>query len=552
VAELDLEVLLEQVLDAAREITGARYAALGILDDRRTGLERFVTSGIDPAAHAAIGDLPRGRGVLGVLIDDPRPLRLPDVSAHPQSYGFPLNHPRMRTFLGVPVVVRGSAWGNLYLTEKEDGEFTQEDEDAVVVLADWASIAISNARLYRDVAARRDELERAVRGLETTTEIARALGGETELDRILELVTKRARALVCARSAIISLAQGSEMVVAHAAGEFDDEIIGYSVPIEDSVTGYVLRSRRPERLADARARVKFRLAELTRAHTGLIVPLVFRDRALGVLAAFDRLGDDPEFQAEDERLLQAFAASAATAVATAQTVARDALRAALRASDEERRRWARELHDQTLQDLGALRVFLSTARRSNDVEQLQDAMSHAVDELQRGIADLRALITELRPAALDELGLAPALDGLVERMRGRTDIEISLDVALAGGPDDRLHPDVEATAFRIVQEALTNVLKHGEGATRVTVEVLERRGELAIAVTDDGPGFHVDEETSGFGLLGMRERISLVGGSVEITSSPGEGTMVSARLPARRAAPPAGEPADEPPTAATG
>ena len=154
VAELDLETLLTQVLDAAREITGARYAALGILDARRTHLERFVTSGIDPHVHAQIGDLPRGRGVLGVLIDDPHPLRLHDVSTHEHSFGFPPHHPPMHTFLGVPVIVHGSAWGNLYLTEK-DGDFTEEDEQAVVVLADWAALAIANAqRVARDTLRR--------------------------------------------------------------------------------------------------------------------------------------------------------------------------------------------------------------------------------------------------------------------------------------------------------------------------------------------------------------------------------------------------------------
>ena len=551
VAELEIETVLGNVLDAAREITGARYAALGILDESRTGLERFVTSGIDPAAHASIGDLPRGRGVLGVLIDEPRPVRLHDVSAHPQSYGFPGSHPPMSSFLGVPVVIHGSAWGNLYLTEKDGGDFTEDDEEAAVVLADWAAIAIANARLYRDVAARRDDLERAVRGLETTTEIARALGGETEIDRILELVVKRARALVGARLTFISLAHGGQITVAQAAGEFDPALIGYSVPIADSVTGFVLRARRPERLADVGSRMKFRLGQMTGATSGLMVPLIFRDRPLGVLSAFDRLGDDPEFHAEDERLLLAFAASAAIAVATAQDVQRDAMRRTMKASDEERRRWARELHDETLQDLGALRVFLSGARRSGDVGQLQDAMSHAVEELARGIDDLRTLITELRPAALDELGLGPALDGLVDRLDGRTPVRLHLDTDLAfeqGRATNRLHPDVEAAAFRIVQEALTNVSKHAGGATRATIEVVERGSELVVAVADDGPGFDLAGTTHGFGLLGMRERAALVDGSVTVSSAPGEGTTVSAKMPVRRA----GAAGAEPPLAATG
>src|SRR4051812_7798673 len=187
VTVLDPEAVFSRVLEVARELTGARYAAIGVLDEPRQRLERFLTAGIDEDTHRAIGDLPHGRGVLGVLITDPRPLRLADVGQHAQSYGFPLAHPPMTTFLGVPIIIEGQAWGNLYLTEKDGSHaFTADDEEAVVVLADWAAIAIGNARLYRNVRERRDELERTMRGLETTTEISLALGGMTDLDRVLE------------------------------------------------------------------------------------------------------------------------------------------------------------------------------------------------------------------------------------------------------------------------------------------------------------------------------------------------------------------------------
>src|SRR5215203_5498411 len=217
VAELDLETVLDRLLETARDLTGARYAAIGVLDEQRRSLERFLTSGIDPAAHAAIGDLPRGRGVLGVLIDDPRPLVLPDVNAHPRSYGFPAGHPPMTTFLGVPLLIRGEAWGNVYLTEKGDGEFDQSDVEAVTVLADWAAIAIDHARLYRGSVERSQELERAMEGLEATTAISRALGSETDLSRVLELVVKRGRALVRARAVVLLLEEGGRLVVASAA-----------------------------------------------------------------------------------------------------------------------------------------------------------------------------------------------------------------------------------------------------------------------------------------------------------------------------------------------
>ena len=145
-AQLDPLADLDGILATAREVTGARYAALGILDEQRTSLDRFVTVGVDEQTRAAIGDLPRGRGVLGVLITEPKPLRLTNVSEHPRSYGFPEGHPPMRGFLGVPIVIRGAAWGNLYLTEKEGGDFTEADEEAAVILADWAATAIEIGR----------------------------------------------------------------------------------------------------------------------------------------------------------------------------------------------------------------------------------------------------------------------------------------------------------------------------------------------------------------------------------------------------------------------
>src|SRR6202167_920974 len=183
--ELDLEVLLERVLQTAREITGARYAALGILNDRRSELERFLTAGVEEETRRAIGDLPRGRGVLGALIEHPQALRLADVGQHPSSYGFPVGHPVMRSFLGVPILIRGQAWGNLYLTEKQGGEFGEQDEEAATILADWAAIAIDNARVYETSERRREELEKAIRGLEATRDVAVAIGGEIGLAHVL-------------------------------------------------------------------------------------------------------------------------------------------------------------------------------------------------------------------------------------------------------------------------------------------------------------------------------------------------------------------------------
>jgi signal transduction histidine kinase len=534
-SELDLDALLARMLEVARELTGAQYAAVGIMDERREGLERFLTSGIPAAERAAIGDLPRGHGVLGLLIEDPRPLRLADVGAHPRSYGFPLSHPPMGNFLGVPILVRGEAWGNLYLTGKADGDFTDSDEKAMVVLADWAAIAVANARLYSDVAARRDQLERTVRALDTTAEISSAIGGEIELDRILELLAKRGRALVAARTAVIILVSGGRLEVAAAAGIVPDGLVGRRAGSEEWALGAVLRSNRPERLNDLDRRAGRLFAAELDATAGILVPLLHRGRAIGLLAAFDRLEDGPEFSTDDERLLQAFAATAATAVATGQNVMSHSMEGSMRASEAERRRWARELHDETLQELGGLRVLLSAARRSTDPERLDEALGQALELVTGGIANLRALIADLRPAALDDIGTGAALSGLVERVRATSGLPIALTVDLsfeAGRVASRHLPELEEAIYRIVQEALTNAVKHAD-AKRVWIEVREADGSVAIVVGDDGRGFDPEVAAKGFGLVGMRERAMLAHGTLEVRSVGGAGTVLEVTLPVR-------------------
>jgi signal transduction histidine kinase len=535
VAELDIERLLQRVLEVAQELTGAQYAALGVLDQRRERLERFLTLGIDAETHRAIGDLPRGHGLLGVLISDPRPLRLRDVGEHAHSYGFPTGHPPMRSFLGAPILIRGEAFGNVYLTEKENGEFDEADEEALIILADWAAIAIENARLYSDVRARRDELERAVSALETTTAIARAIGGETDLQRILELIAKRGRALVEARAIVIELVDGPDLVIQALAGDVAGDLLGMRIPIEGSLGGHVLRTCRGERLADAPAQLRFRLAETIGAKTGLLVPLVFRNQAVGVAAAFDRRVDGPEFSLEDERLMEAFAASAATAVATAQTVEAKGLERAVEASELERRRWARELHDDSLQELAAVKLRLG-ALAHTPPEDIPAAIAQAVERVDASIQAMRSLITDMRPAALDQLGVAPALETLVERAAAISGLDIDLHTDLrfeAGDEEQRLAPAVETTVYRVVQEALTNVAKHAD-ASRATVTVVDRDGAIDIAVTDDGRGFLEQDATEGFGLIGIRERVRLAGGRHDIESAPGRGTTVHASIPTSR------------------
>ena len=309
------------------------------------------------------------------------------------------------------------------------------------------------------------------------------------------------------------------------------------MPIEGTVTGRVLRSQRPERLTDARSALSSSLQLLDlEADTALIVPLAFRGRAVGVLAAYDRIGEEAGFDREHERLLGAFAASAATAVATGKSVEEQRMRQSIEASEQERRRWARELHDETLQSLAGLRVGLSSAMRGSE-EELRAAVEAAVESVTEEIANLRALIVELRPAALDEYGAGAAIESLADRTAAREGITVEAHVDLAferGDEAERHSPELESTTYRLVQEALTNAVRHaGASASPSTFRarrLLDPRGHRRRARLRPA-----DHGSKGFGLTGMRERVELAGGELEIESGPA-GTTVRARLPVRRRA----------------
>jgi signal transduction histidine kinase len=438
----------------------------------------------------------------------------------------------MESFLGVPVVIQAEAWGNLYLTEKQGGEFDEADEEAVVVLARWAAIAVENARLYRDVETQRVELERAASGLRATQAVALAVGAEVDLERSLELIVKRGRALVEARTVLILLRDGDELVAAAVAGH-GQRIGGVRIPVHGSTSGEVMLRGQSERIDDVAARLRISADKLgvSGARTALAVPLAYRGEPLGVLLAFDRQPDAQPFSDDDERALRAFAASAATAVVIAQSVQRQRLRDTLAAADAERRRWAQELHDETLQALGGLRVLLSAARRAGDAEALSQATDQALEQIEQEITNLRAIITELRPAALDELGLEAALEALFERHRAINDLEISGRLVLPPRDEQRagLDAELQASVYRVVQEALTNVAKHAHARqVKVSVEAADER--LSIVIADDGRGFDAELQTGGFGLTGMRERVLVFGGALSIDSSQ-SGTTVSAWLP---------------------
>jgi signal transduction histidine kinase len=356
-SELSLDAILQTLVRIAAELTDARYSALGVIDRGGTGLERFVTYGVDEPTGDAIGDPPRGLGILGVLIHDARPLRLDDLARDPRSVGFPPNHPPMRSFLGVPVMTRGTAFGNLYLAEKQpSGSFSEEDQEIVTLLAAQAAVAIENA--------------------------------------------------------------GS--------------------------------------------------------------------------------------------------------------VQRDALRRAVQAQEVERRRLARELHDETGQALTSILLGLAAVERAESAEAARAAAADLRTLVVETLQDVRRLAVELRPSALDDFGLEPALRRLGQSVREAAALDVQVEARLG---TERLPPDVETALYRIVQEALTNVVKHA-GADHVSILVTRKPSSVLVVIEDDGRGFDPEQtRAAGLGLLGMNERVELLDGTFQVEAEPGAGTTLLIELP---------------------
>jgi signal transduction histidine kinase len=524
-SELTLDALLQRLVETAAELTGARYAALGVIDATGRELERFITHGVDPETQAAIGDPPRGRGILGVLIRDARPLRLRDIADDERSVGFPPSHPPMKTFLGVPVLLRGMAYGNLYLTEKASGaDFTEEDEEIVTLLASQAAVAIENARLY-------ESSREWARQLESLDEITSAMLSEIEPARLLHLVVDRATALLDARLvAVLVGADDGSLEIAAAQGEGADELVGLHVSAESSRSGRVFQEGTAVRIDSVLDDPEADPEPMRRvgARAGLWAPLVVREEVIGVLMALDRRRPDPRFTDADLRLAQRFAARAAVAVDLSRRVARATVRRIVDGQEQERRRLSRELHDETGQALTSILLGLKAIEDAQGTERFPEALAGLRELAVATLQDVRRLAVELRPKTLDDFGLVPALERLTSTFAEQTGITVHLESRL---PEPRLPSEVETVLYRVVQEALTNVIKHAQ-AESVSVLLHTKPGKVAVVIEDDGRGFtDNDEAGDGIGLVGMRERVALVGGRLQVESSE-VGTTIVVEVPA--------------------
>src|SRR3954469_22540914 len=409
---------------------------------------------------------------------------------------------------------------DLYARRKDGTEFPCEISLSTVA-TDNGMMALAAIRDITDRRRDRDDLRRAVRRLQAATDVAIAIGGETDLERVLEAIVERGRALVEARALIILLREGEDLVVAATAavaGGLDPQVGELRIPAQESSEQVLLG--------------KFTGADLGAKESGraLIAPLLFRGDPLGVVVALDRMGEPGRFDVEDQRMLEAFAASAATGVATARSMAEERLQNTIDAAEQERSRWARELHDETLQALAVLRMRLSSALREESDEVLEKTGQAAVEQIDDEIVKLRRLITELRPASLDTIGLEAALQTLAEQHQHAANLAVDCDFDLPREEDARPSSVLETTVYRLVQEALNNVSKHSMAAS-ADLTVRAARGAIQIEVRDNGVGFEPSLVREGFGLVGMRERAALLGGTLEVESTRGAGSQVRAEIP---------------------
>ena len=512
-SDLDLRSMLQRIVESACALVGARYGALGVIGADRL-LSDFITHGIDAERHARIGDLPHGRGVLGLLITDPHPVRMPDITKHPLSYGFPPHHPPMHSFLGVPVRTRDQIFGNLYLAEKRGAdEFSDDDEEIVIALAAAAGVAIDNARLFA-LAQRRE------RWLSAAAEITGVLLGTVRRRTALELIARRAREVADAELVLVLLYDEENtryiIEVADGAAATAAQLVGKLIPVDGDA-------------AQALSREKFRMIDNLResadwpaevpAGPAMAAPLAGSDTLHGVLIVAQGAGHGSTSD-DDAALLSIFAGQAALAFEQARAQEERELLVVL----EDRERIARDLHDVVIQRLFATGMQLQGAAPHTLRPEAAKRINAAVDDLDATIRDIRRSIFELRAPVGSSLRteLRDAVDAATEVLGFRPVLDVS-------GPVDSAVPDdVVPEILAVVREALSNAARHAVAHT-VRVSVRVAGGEVLVTVQDDGVG--TDPARARGGLVNMGERATDLGGSFEVGPGKDNGTILTWRVP---------------------
>jgi signal transduction histidine kinase len=542
---LDLDETLQTVVEAAARVTHARYCALAVLGaDRR--ISRFITTGLTGEQRERLGNPPTGRGILGVLIDEAQALRLHKLSDDPRSVGFPPNHPPMNSFLGVPVQGRDdTVYGNLYLTEAPSGDFSDEDERVVLLLAGMAAVAIENARLYNDAREQTRQARRSAEARVALTAAAAAVLTEQDLQRAMQLIAREAVRLLDVKLVTVAVPDEFAGVLRYeiaegpAAADFDAS----PVPMDDSFSGSVLLAGVSIHVDGRNESALFGFTSAGRfaGRDVIAQPVVVGEEPAAVIVAADRQ-DGMVFESDDQELLGVLGTFAAIAVRTSRALARERARAEALArlrqtqaeaesrretlsrvidtAERERKRLAQDLHDRTAGGLTSVLFSLRRLEREMADESQRAQLVEAREGVAAAIEDVRDLIADLRPKVLDDFGLGPALERLCETVGRRSGLTVRPEL---GSGLDRLSSDVATAVYRIVQEALSNVVRHA-GARSVGVTAAIIGGQLLVTVEDDGHGF--GPGSVGHGIEGMIERARMVAGRVELETPAGGGARV--------------------------
>ncbi|MGI8460001.1 MAG: GAF domain-containing protein [Propionibacteriaceae bacterium] len=518
VGELSLPAVLRRIVDTARDVAGARYAALGVIGPDRQ-LEQFLFAGMDAETVATIGELPKGRGLLGTLLADPRPIRVARIADDQRSSGLPAGHPPMTSFLGVPVRSRDAVFGNLYLTERVDGgQFTDEDEELVLALAATAGIAIDNARLYED-SRRRQEWLRA------SGEISRRLV-QAEFDHrdVLQQIAGSVRRLANADVVSVVLpveGAADDLEVIAASGRGEHELRGMRYPREDSVAWQAMVERRGQRIDDAHHHpgVYLHLRAALPVSEVLALPLSGEGGSLGAIVAA-RASQTP-FTETDLEMAEAFAGQAALALELAAARADQQRLEVL----EDRDRIARDLHDHVIQRLFSVGLSVQSTAMALHEGPARDRLVRTVDELDDTIRRIRTTIFALQDAhggqALRRTALG-VIDQVTPMLSARPDLQF------VGALDTISEPQIVAAVEAVLRESLTNVAKHAH-ADDVRVELRTDGAELTLTVADDGIGLTDPGRRSG--LVNLRTRAEQLGGHLALDDNPEGGLRLRWTIP---------------------
>jgi signal transduction histidine kinase len=512
--ELELHATLQRIVEAAGHLANARYVALGVLNREGDGLIDFITFGLSDEERARIGSLPKGHGILGLLISEARPIRLNDLAKHSAAYGFPEHHPHMRSFLGVPVRVGDRVFGNLYLTEKQGGsDFTEEDEQTIVALAAAAGVAVENARLF-------EEVRRRERWLAATAEIQGTLLGQVDRARALDLVVSKAREMAGADLALVVLEQDDGELWVEALDGSPADVVDRSLPRHGPLADVV------DRGATVHLTEGVEVIGLEAIASSLLVPFTGPGGAGGALLVGSATPQGQRWLEENDiNAMRGFAAQAALALDRAQAQKDRAALAVL----TDRDRIARDLHDVVIQRLFATGLVLQGTARMADNPKVADRLASVVDDLDATIRDIRGTIFELGHGEEDsdlraELRHAVADAETTLGFRPRLELAGPLDAAVP----DKVRPHLVA----VLVESLSNAARHGEAKSvdvRVAVDGPASTGSVVLTVKDHGKGFAATKRESG--LRNMRERAASVGGVCRVESAPGKGTVVHWEAP---------------------